>query len=93
MLHIGHFLLGETIMLDNKDMEFIVNSYKKNKPEIKEEIKNELTEKEAIKIYNEIIQVLSNHNVSYKCALNISISLAYAFMTGAAELYDNEMNP
>jgi hypothetical protein len=76
-----------------EDIEFIVNSYKNEKPGIKEEIKDELTEEEAIDIYNDLIKVLASHNVSYKCALNISISLMYAFMTGAAELYDNEMNP
>lgn len=76
-----------------EDIEFIVNSYKNKKPGIKEEIKDELTEEEAIKIYNDLIKVLASYNVSYKCALNISISLMYAFMTGAAELYDNEMNP
>lgn len=76
-----------------EDIEFIVNSYKNKKPGIKEEIKDEITEEEAIKIYNDLIKVLASYNVSYKCALNISISLMYAFMTGAAELYDNEMNP
>lgn len=76
-----------------EDIEFIVNNYRNEKPRIQEEIKNELSEQETIQIYNELIQVLGNHNVSYKCALNISISLMYAFMTGAAELYDNEMNP
>ena len=73
-----------------EDIEFIISNYKNEKPRIEEEIKDELTEDEAIKIYNEIVKVLANHNVSYKCALNISISLMYAFMTGAAELYDNE---
>ena len=76
-----------------EDIEFIINNYKNEKPGIEEEIKDEITEDEAIKIYNEIIKVLASHNLSYKCALNISISLMYAFMTGAAELYDNEMNP
>lgn len=73
-----------------EDIEFIVNSYKNDKKQLQEEIKNELSENETIQIYNEMIQVLSKHNVSYRCALNISISLMYAFMTGAAELYDDE---
>ncbi len=73
-----------------EDIEFIINSYKNEKPRIEEEIKDEISEDEAIKIYNEIIKVLADHNLSYKCALNISISLMYAFMTGAAELYDSE---
>lgn len=76
-----------------EDIEFIVNNYRNEKPGIEEEIRDEITEDEAIKIYNEIIKVLADHNLSYKCALNISISLMYAFMTGAAELYDNELNP
>ena len=76
-----------------EDIEFIINNYRNEKPRIEEEIKDELTEDEAIQIYNEIIKILADHNLTYKCALNISISLMYAFMTGAAELYDNEMNP
>jgi hypothetical protein len=76
-----------------EDIEFIINNYKNEKPGIEEEIRDEITEDEAIKIYNEIVGVLASHHLSYKCALNISISLMYAFMTGAAELYDDEMNP
>jgi hypothetical protein len=79
--------------MDNEDIKFILDSYSKNKSTIKEEVKNEITEEEAIKIFNEILEVLANHNLSYKCALNISISLMYSFMSGAAELYDNESNP
>ena len=79
--------------MNAEDIEFIINNYKNEKPRIEEAIKEELTEEEAIGIYNEIIKVLANHNLSYKCALDISISLMYAFMTGAAELYDNDMNP
>ena len=79
--------------MNAEDIEFIINNYKNEKPRIEEEIKDEISEDEAIKIYNEIIKVLADHNISYKCALNISISLMYAFMTGAAELYDNDMNP
>jgi len=78
--------------MDAKDIEFILNNYKKEKPGIKEDIKDELSEKEMIQIYNELIEILANHNVSYKCALNIAISLTYAFMTGAVELYEND-NP
>lgn len=73
-----------------EDIEFIVNHYKNEKPRIEEKVKDEISEEEAIKIYNEIITVMANHNLSYKCAYNISISLLYAFMTGAAELYDEE---
>lgn len=73
-----------------EDIDFIVSNYRKDKSRIQEEIHNELSEDEAIQIYNELVQVLANHNVSYRCALNISISLMYAFMTGAAELHDED---
>ena len=78
--------------MKEEDINFIISRYqnKNSKSTIKEDVKNELSEEEAIKIYNEILQVLVRHNVSYKCALNISISLMYAFMTGAAELYDTD---
>lgn len=76
------------------DIEFILSRRKdKNKHPITEDVKDEVTEEEAIKIYNEIIGVMASHNISYRCAYNISISLMYAFMTGAAELYDEENNP
>lgn len=80
--------------MKEEDINFIISRYQKKnmKPPIKEDAKNELSEKETIEIYNEILQILIKHNVSYKCALNISISLMYAFMTGAAELYDLDIN-
>lgn len=73
-----------------EDIAFIISNYKNEKPGIKEEIKDEISENEAIQVYNELIKVMANHNLSYKCALNISISLMYAFMSGAAELYEDE---
>ena len=46
--------------------------------------------KEAMEIYNEIINVYKSHNVSYQCACKLSLSLNYAFITGAVELYNKE---
>ena len=79
-------------MLKEEDIDFILSKYKKNAHEISEEIKDEISEKEAIQIYNELLEVLIKHNVSYKCGCNITVSLMYAFITGAAELYEEEMN-
>ena len=90
MLHIGYYF--EETHMKEEDIEFIINSYKNEKHVMKENVKNELSEEEIVQIYNELIQILADHNLSYKCALNVSISLMYAFMTGAAELYENEMN-
>ena len=78
--------------MKQEDIEFILKSKNKknNHSEIQDEIRDEISEEEAIKIYNEIIDVLGKHHLSYKCAFNISVSLMYAFMTGAAELYNIE---
>ena len=46
--------------------------------------------KEALKIFNEIIDIYQKHNVSYQCACRLSIALNEAFMTGAVELYNQE---
>lgn len=75
-------------MLKSEDIDFILHSYKNEKPRIEEEVNDEITEEHAIQIYNELIGVLAKHNLSYKCAFNITISLMYSFMVGAAELYD-----
>lgn len=53
-------------------------------------IKADITEKEALDIFNEIIEIYRKHNVSYQCACRLSIALNEAFMTGAVELYNNE---
>ena len=73
-----------------KEEDINFRNSKKKKREIQQKVKDEISEEEAIQIYNEIITVLGNHNISYKCACNITLSLMYAFMTGAAELYDME---
>lgn len=54
-----------------------------------------LSEEEALQIYHEIVNVFNKHNISYRSACNISISMMYAFLSGAAELYDEfeEENP
>lgn len=54
------------------------------------EIKDDLTEEEAIKIYDELLTVIANHNVSYRNACRISVALANAFLTGAVELFGIE---
>ena len=53
-------------------------------------VKADITQEEALKIFNEIIDVYQKHNVSYQCACRLSIALNEAFMTGAVELYNQE---
>lgn len=56
-------------------------------------IKSDITEKEALEIFNEVVEIYKKHNVSYQCACRLSIALNEAFITGAVELYNQENNP
>lgn len=67
------------------------NAYRKStikKPE--KTVKDDISEEEAVKIFNEIVDLLASHEVSYACACRISIALTDAFITGAVELYKND---
>ncbi len=55
-------------------------------------IKPDISEKEAMQIFNEIIEIYKEHNISYQCACRISIALNEAMLSGAVELYNRE-NP
>jgi hypothetical protein len=84
-------------MLNENIMGYMLsNAYKKstlmdNKAD---KIKADITEKEALEIFNEIVDIYKKHNVSYQCACRLSIALNEAFMTGAVELYQQEqLNP
>ena len=48
-----------------------------------------IDEDEALEIFNEIIEVLKEHNLSYGCAYQVALSFAYAMTSGAVELYEN----
>ena len=52
--------------------------------------KQDISEKEALSIFNEIVEVMKSHNISYQCACRISIALNEAFLTGAVELYNQD---
>lgn len=67
------------------------NAYKKS--EMIDEnftVKADISEEEALEIYNEIVDIFKNHNVSYQCACRLTIALNNAFLSGAAELYERE---
>lgn len=56
-------------------------------------IKSDISEREALEIFNEIVEVYKKHNVSYQCACRLSLALNEAFLSGAVELYQKEFNP
>ena len=55
-------------------------------------VKANISQKEALEIFNELIEVYQRHNVSYQCACRLSMALNEAFITGAVELYRREQN-
>ena len=74
----------------------LTNAYKKSRllDTKSNTIKSDITEEEALKIFNEIVEIYKKHNVSYQCACRLSLALNEAFMTGAVELYQQEqLNP
>ena len=80
-------------MLNDEIMGYMLtNMYKKSelldtKPDT---IKSDITEKEALEIFNEIVEIYKKHNVSYQCACRLSLALNEAFISGAVELYNYE---
>ena len=80
-------------MLNDEIMGYMLtNMYKKSelldtKPDT---IKSDITEKEALEIFNEIVEIYKKHNVSYQCPCRLSLALNEAFLSGAVELYNYE---
>lgn len=66
------------------------STFKEQKPNV---VKSEISQTEALEIFNEVIEVFSKHNVSYQCACRLSLALNEALLSGAVELYQQETNP
>ena len=66
------------------------SAFKEVKPSV---VKSEITQTEALEIFNEIIEVYRKHNVSYQCACRLSLALNEALLSGAVESYQQETNP
>ena len=80
-------------MLNEEIMAYMLSHINSDKHPINKQennVKKDVSMKEAMEIYNEIINVYKSHNVSYQCACKLSLSLNYAFITGAVELYNKE---
>lgn len=83
-------------MLNDEIVGYMLqNAYRKSvfKDSKPDKIKSEITQTEALEIFNEIIKVFINHNVSYQCACRLSLALNEAMLSGAVELYQQETNP
>ena len=84
-------------MLNEEIMGYMLtNAYKKSTMmnTKRNDTKADISENEALEIYNEIIDIYKKHNVSYQCACRLSLALNEAFLSGAVELYRQEqLNP
>lgn len=52
----------------------------------KADVNEDISETELLEIYNEMLQVVIAHNVSFEMATKIATSFAYAFQMGEMEL-------
>ena len=80
-------------MLNDEIMGYMLtNMYKKSEllDTKHDTIKSDITEKEALEIFNELVEIYKKHNVSYQCACRLSLALNEAFLSGAVELYNYE---
>ena len=80
-------------MLNNEIMGYMLTNMYKKSESLKTEhnvVKSDITEKEALDIFNEIVEIYKKHNVSYQCACRLSLALNEAFISGAVELYNYE---
>lgn len=81
-------------MSEVENFDFLIDALREANVQeaLKPDKKDIISEEEALDIYNEVLNVFAKHDVSYRNACNLAISILYALMTGAAELYefDNE---
>lgn len=72
------------------------NAYKMHKVNtagaVRSNIKDDLTEKEALDLSNELIAVMIKHNLSYKNCYRVSLALTTALAMGGIELYKSEFS-
>ena len=83
-------------MLNDETLGYMLSHMKPKQSSLSDnnndKVKADITEKEALEIFNEIIGIYRKHNVSYQCACRLSLALNHAFISGAVELYNQE-NP
>lgn len=66
-------------------IEHLLQERKEN--EKQQEPRHDLTEKEFIEIYNDLIKFFASKNLTYGCVVRISLAWADAIMREAQEIY------
>ena len=76
-------------MLDIDSYEHLIDGIKKQADKLNlDNIKEEVTEKEALEIYGELVELFARHNLSYQCVTRLSLAWSDTLLKGAAELYE-----
>ena len=75
--------------MNDEMLDFMLSHMDDNKHPMQRKdttVKNEVDMEEAIQIFDELIAVLTKHNVSYQLGCRLSLALNEAFISGAVEL-------
>lgn len=76
-------------------MDYMFSSnYKLHRAQIENQqppIIDDLSEKEALAVANEIIEIFAKHKLSYKNSYRVSLAITTALASGGIELYKNEV--
>ena len=75
--------------------DMLSNSYKLHKTEIRNPKPmpvDDLNPDDALRVANELIEVLTKNNLSYKNSYRIMLALTTALAEGGIELYKSEFN-
>lgn len=83
------------IIMNEEILNFMIDHMRHDKPHDMKNylnkdvpvVKNDLDEKEAMEVFHELIEVFAKHNVSYQCAVKLSLAWNEALMQGAVDLY------
>lgn len=76
--------------MNDEIMNYMLSNIAKTNA-IKNNVVNELSEKEALDIFNQVINIYKKYNLSYQCACRVTLALNHAFLTGAVELYNQDI--
>lgn len=71
--------------MNEESLAYLINN--RNKKSNTKELKEDLSEKEFIEIYHELLDVFLKHNLTYGCAVRVSVAWTNAILQGAVELY------
>ena len=73
--------------MNEEYIEHLIQKKKNNK----EPVRNDLTEKEFMEIYNELVEFFASKNLSFGCVTRISVAWTDSILARAVDIY--QQNP